>query len=248
VNDRYDKILATLLSMHDNLHVLLVATSKWNGKRENPLGYGRLVARIRRTIDRSSNHFSASDNGKNNSKGNDDKYGSSLFSTVKNKQTMMKTRVRHITGLSRSDYLSLLAAVNLVLDPSTNDGRSTENGLLSTLETMMIGTPVVTLHPSEEDRGWDRVQPTSSVAALIESVGGGNITKHCVAKDEIDYINKVNLLLNNFTLQKTIRKVTRKKTRPWIEMQNKVVEKAWFNFLERVGRPYANWRLMDLNE
>ena len=52
LNERYDDVLATLLSKHHNLHVLLVGTSWWNGRRENALGYGRLVGRVRRSIDR----------------------------------------------------------------------------------------------------------------------------------------------------------------------------------------------------
>ena len=55
----------------------------------------------------------------------------------------------------------------------------------------MIGTPIVTFHPDEEERGWDKVQPTSSVAALLFQVGGTNMTEHCVAKNKEEYIDKV---------------------------------------------------------
>ena len=255
LNEQYDDVLAMLLSKHPQLHVLLVGTSWWNGRRENALGYGRLVGRIRRSIDRLMDDEEDRPQGKNEpnepnepnegaTETTTSSYGSSSTSSVppQSQRVLMKQRVRHITGLSRPNYLSLLAAVNVVLDPVTEDGSGTENGLLMALETMMIGTPIVTLRPKEEERGWAGVQPTSVVASLIEAVGGGSLAKHCVATDVQDYIAKVSLLIGNATLQHSIRKTAREKTKPWVQMQNKQVEHAWLNFLERVGRPYANSR------
>ena len=184
LNERYDDVLATLLSKHHNLHVLLVGTSWWNGRRENALGYGRLVGRVRRSIDRLMDDEEDRLRGKNEqnelnelNEQNEDpaettasSYGSSSSSTSsvpQSKRVLMKQRVRHITGLSRPNYLSLLAAVNVVLDPVTEDGSGTESGLLMALETMMIGTPIVTLRPKEEERGWARVQPTSVRAVFV---------------------------------------------------------------------------------
>ena len=80
------------------------------------------------------------------------------------------------------------------------------------------------------------------VASLLAAVGGGSLVEHCVAVDEQEYIAKVSLLIGNATLQHSIRKTAREKTKPWVQMQNKKVEHAWLNFLERVGRPYANSR------
>ena len=85
-------------------------------------------------------------------------------------------------GLSRAEYLSLIAAVDLVLDPVTEDGGGLETALVPTLEALMIGTPVVTLRPDEDVRGWDRMQPTSSAAGVIQAVGGDAMASRCVAR------------------------------------------------------------------
>ena len=86
-----------------------------------------------------------------------------------------------MTGLTRSEYLSLIAAVDLIMDPVTEDGGGLESALMPTLEALMIGTPVVTLHPDEKVRGWDRMQPTSTVAGVIRAVGDGSMEKRCIA-------------------------------------------------------------------
>ena len=55
MNERYGGIAAASLSKHHHLRVLLVGTFWWNGRREKSLGYGRLVGRVRRSIDRFMN-------------------------------------------------------------------------------------------------------------------------------------------------------------------------------------------------
>jgi len=287
LHEQFDSVLAHLLVRNKNLQILLVGTSEWNGWRENPLGYGRLVARIRRAVDRlvksnmsnrkakedSNDTGSDESNGKTFLDGGDggdggggsggsggsgssgsskdrreDSSNDSSVSSVWHKSTYIKQRIRHLTGLSKMDYYSLLAAVNVVLDPGTEDGGGTERVLLPAVEAMMIGTPIVTFHPSIQSRGWERVRPTSSVASLLRSVGGNVMTQTCVAKNEIEYVNKVSLLLNDLPLQRKMRKISKENITPWMKTQNKEVEHAWFNFLERVGRPYANWRVMNVKK
>ena len=139
MNERYDGIVAALLSKHYHLRMLLVGTSWWNGRREHSLGYGRLVGRVRRSIDRLMND---KEDHRTNERSEDvtattkcRHESSSSAPSVQSNRVLMKQRVCHITGLSRPNYLRLLAAVNLVLDPVTEDGSGTESGLLMALET-----------------------------------------------------------------------------------------------------------------
>ena len=60
---------------------------------------------------------------------------SSAPSVPQSNRVLMQQRVCHITGLSRPNYLRLLAAAKLVFDPVTADGSGTESGLLMALET-----------------------------------------------------------------------------------------------------------------
>ena len=283
IHEQFDQVLTQLLWNHEELHVLFVGTDRWNGWDENPLGYSRLVSRVRRRIDRfepmnvkKDKKKEGNEEGEEGDEGEDDgeegkrgkrrsSWGSSNTRGSEDDKARVKRRVRHITGLSRADYLSLLAAVNIVLDPMTEDGGGAERVLLPALEVMLIGTPLVTLHPDVHERGWDRVRPTSSVAALLSAVDGGEsagesagespetrdndessrgmLWTTCVGKTVDEYIERVSSLLLDTTLQRKVRARSRKRTKPWIEMQNQQVEKAWYNFLERVGRPYANWRV-----
>ena len=127
MNERYDGIVAALLSKHYHLRMLLVGTSWWNGRRENSLGYGRLVGRVRRSIDRLMND---KEDRRTNERSEDvtattkcrHESSSSAPSVLQSNRVLMKQRVCHITGLSRPNYLSLLAAVNLDLYPVTADG------------------------------------------------------------------------------------------------------------------------------
>ena len=113
----------------------------------------------------------------------------------------------------------------------------------------MIGTPLVTLHPKEEVRGWDKVQPTSSVAALLREIGDWQNSKDvvdlvqlCVASNESEYIGKISTLLKDASLQKTIQTVFRTKTTKWLAHKNSVVQQHWLSFVEKVGRPFKQWR------
>jgi hypothetical protein len=152
-----------------------------------------------------------------------------------------RRRVRAVTGLSRSLYLSLVRISNLVLDPSTNDGGCSLRTLLPSLKTMLVGTPMVTMR-SEGDEWW-REQPTSSVAALLESVGGDKMVTHCVARNEREYAEKASALLNNASLALELRSINRREAWAYVERQNKQVETSWLTLVERVGRSYANWRV-----
>ena len=302
IHEQFDQVLTQLLWNHEELHILFVGTDRWNGWDENPLGYSRLVSRVRRRIDRfepmnvkkdkkkkneeeeNEEEENEEEEEEDNHEGEDDgeegkrekprsSWGSSNTRGSEDDKARVKRRVRHITGLSRADYLSLLAAVNVVLDPMTEDGGGAERVLLPALDVMLIGTPLVTLHPDVHERGWDRVRPTSSVAALLSAVDGGEsagesvgesagesagessetrdndessrgvLWTTCVGKTVNEYIERVSSLLLDTTLQRKVRARSRKRTKPWIEMQNQQVKKAWYNFLERVGRPYANWRV-----
>ena len=156
-----------------------------------------------------------------------------------------RQRIHHLTGLTRADYLSLIAVVNIVIDC----GGGTERSMLPALETMMIGTPLVTLHPKEEVRGWDNVQPISSVAALLREIGAWqnskdvvNLVQLCVASNEREYIDKISTLLKDAALQKTIQSVFRTKTTTWLAHQNRIVQQHWLSFVERIGRPFKQWR------
>jgi len=152
-----------------------------------------------------------------------------------------RRRVRAVTGLSRSLYLSLVRASNVVLDPSTNNGGGSLRSLLPSLKTMLVGTPMVTLTSSEGEEWW-RAQPTSSVAALLQGVGGDEMMLHCVAKNEREYAEKAAALLNNASLALHLRSINRRRAWAYVEKQNKKVERSWLTLVERVGRPYANWR------
>ena len=268
LSEKFDDILARLLIEHKSLQILLVGASQRNGLRENSLGYGRLVARVRKTIDRLvlldssgsvvDGEVGVDDDGVDddgvgedeNSHLNDENVDSnkdiSSFNVSPRNSARIKQRVRHITGLSRTDYLALVAAVDVVLDPGTKEGGGTERVLLPAVETMMIGTPIVTMHPDVKVQGWKNLRPTSSVAALLQAVGGDVMMKTCVAKNEKDYVEKVLVLLKNTALQRKIRRASKENIYTWVENQNKEVETAWIRFLERVGRPYANWRVMNV--
>jgi tetratricopeptide (TPR) repeat protein len=218
----FDHYILNILKKNDNVHILLADIN--HDERvisSSSLSRCVLIKRLRSimSIDKNDGSKSSSKN---------------IISE--------RRRIHHITGLSRSDYLSLVAVVNIVLDPVTDDGGGTERTILPSLETLMIGTPIITLFPDEMKRGWNKVQPTSSVAALIKSIGGNDITKHCVAINEIDYIQKVVLLLNNTTLQMNIRKMIREKTKPWIHMQNKKIKEDFLLFFKKVTQPYTKWR------
>ena len=54
-----------------------------------------------------------------------------------------KARLRFLPALTRNEFLSLLASVDLVLDPFPGSG--TGHCYMSSLESLMIGTPVLTL-------------------------------------------------------------------------------------------------------
>lgn len=54
-----------------------------------------------------------------------------------------KARLRFLPALTRDEFLSLLASVDLVLDPFPGSG--TGHSYMSSLESLMIGTPVLTL-------------------------------------------------------------------------------------------------------
>ena len=139
-----------------------------------------------------------------------------------------------------------------MLDPATEDGGGLESALLPTLESMMIGTPVVTLRPNEATRGWDFVQPTSTSAALIDAIDAtgsgvgddGSASSRCVAHTSVDYISKVVSLLmpTNRSAHRDLKVRLRESTRAWIIDQNEEVKRAWVLLLERLGRPYAEWR------
>ena len=266
LSEMFDIVLARLLIQHKSLQILLVSANQRNGLRENFLGYVRLVARVRKTIDRvvllnsagsheedvEDDNDNVNDNDNDKNKINEDFSSSSSSWGSSNvplrKSTSIKQRVRHITGLSRIDYLALVAAVDVVLDPGTKDGGGTERVLLPAVETMMIGTPIVTMHPDIKVQGWENIRPTSSVAALLHAVGGVAMTQTCVAKNEKEYIEKVLVLLNNAALRQKIRKASKENIYTWVMKQNKEVEVAWIKFLERVGRPYANWRAMNVKK
>jgi hypothetical protein len=149
-----------------------------------------------------------------------------------------------VTGLSRAEYLSLIAAVDLVLDPVTEDGGGLETALLPTLEALMIGTPVVTLRPDEDVRGWDRMQPTSSAAGVIQAVGGDAMASRCVAHTPQRYAVLAAALLAPENRSAHVAMCVRGRvlTQEWLEEQNAAVGAAWVGFLQRVGRPYADWR------
>eukprot|EP00946_MAST-07B_sp_MAST-7B-sp1_P000017 g17.t1 len=127
-----------------------------------------------------------------------------------------------------------------------------ESALVPTLESLLIGTPVVTLKPNETVRGWDNVQPTSTSAALIEAIDATgceesarfNFTSTFVAQIPKDYVSLAAALLMpmNYSLHHKMKVQLRKSTRAWVTRQNKEVKLAWVRLLERLGRPYAEWR------
>jgi hypothetical protein len=100
---------------------------------------------------------------------------------------------------------------------------------------------MVTLSSSEGEEWW-RAQPTSSVAALLQAVGGDEMVLHCVAKNEREYAEKAAALLNNASLALHLRSINRREAWAYVEKQNKKVKISWLTLVERVGRPYANWR------
>ena len=81
-----------------------------------------------------------------------------------------KKRFRNALGLLES----------VILDPGNENGGGSEASVLSTLDVLRMGTPLVTMHPVENQESWQRLQPTSSVAGLIQSIGGNERHTYCV--------------------------------------------------------------------
>ena len=208
--------------------------------QDNDFGLGRIVERIR------------GDGSAENVDGQPSAERVLKTPGYRSKPLYSQTRIRHVAGLTRSDYYSLLASIQVVLDPATEDGGGFESALLSSLESMMIGTPVVTLEPNEATRGWDKVQPTSSSAALIRAVDtikgdvgdDASASSRCLARTLEDYVFMAAALLEpaNRTAHRDLQARLRNNTRAWIIDQNEAVKMAWVELLERLGRPYAEWR------
>ena len=149
-------------------------------------------------------------------------------------------RIRAVTGLSRSDYLSLVAVVDVVLDPVTLSSRGVEFALLPAIEIMTIGTPIVTMcHSTNLSRNGTTLgichNPTG-VSAIIDAVGGHDLLEFCVASSHKSYVQLVKNITMNKTLRRSLQLKFREGTPGWIEFQNGAVISSWSRFFTRVEK------------
>jgi len=233
LHPEFDDILINILRISQHTHVLLVDVPDGalvqGNIMERTLGHNIVVSRIR------SKMTEENDNTLDESMQSNEKDTEGKKNKNDRKQEDIRKRIRHITGLERSDYLSLLSAVNVVLDPGTRDGGGSEVTILSSLDALMVGTPIVTLHPVDEfGTFWQRLQPTSCVAGLLRSVQA-KVASNCVAATVEEYVLKANTFLQNDIKSRTVGKIFQNNITPWIKEQNKEVEGALKSFLLRIG-------------
>ena len=225
-NSIFDNTIINILQQSKNTHVLFVDIpnrgSSGITRQETTLGHNIIVDRIRSKISNRNNV----DENEGDRKRNKDK---------ERDARSMRKRVRHITGLHIEDYLALISVVSVILDPGNENGGGSEASVLSTLDVLRMGTPLVTMHPVENQESWQRLQPTSSVAGLIQSIGGNEqLIANCLATNLEEYVNKSIAFLHNDTRSKSTGNQMKKKTKTWLEMQNKKVDDAMSLLLVRL--------------
>lgn len=146
-----------------------------------------------------------------------------------------QARLRYAHSLNRSDYLALVAASDLIVDPASNDVGGSEMALLPALEALMIGTPVVTL---------ERQATRSAIGEVLRSIPGvpQATLDSCIAGSVEQLADGVQRLLTNRSEYFDVRKAN-KRVRDWLATDRIVVLDAWKMLVERAGRPHAQHRV-----
>jgi predicted O-linked N-acetylglucosamine transferase (SPINDLY family) len=146
-----------------------------------------------------------------------------------------QARLRFLPALSRHEYLSLMAAVDVVLDPYPASG--TGNVYLPSIEALALGTPVLTLHDDKERK--NKPRPSQyPVAAILKSFGEKG--EAFVTKSIEEYIETAVSLpqwyANNENAH-AFKEYLRRKTRDIYV--GETLYSDWVVFLKRVARMTA---------
>ncbi len=111
-----------------------------------------------------------------------------LITRIRNKlkKKSEQDRLRFLPALPRVEYFSLLAAVDMVLDPYPASG--TNIVYLASAESLAIGTPVLTLVPSKLSAKKSPCPSKFPVAGMLRALGGA--AEDFIAASSDEYIKK----------------------------------------------------------